>query len=121
MAAQGVGFLREASLHPAPSHPASLPGIRFLSGTAGAIAITGVTLLPQQTIASDEPVSLEGMANALHEAVGRYSDRHAAFDFGKLTPNTLRSTSLDYAMERLRHSSVDEIQNLLKPLFGGAS
>ncbi len=94
---------------------------RFLGGTAGVIAATGATLLPQQTIASDEPVSLEDMSRALHEAVGRYSDQNAPFHFEKLTPNTLRSTSLDFAMERLRHSSVDEIQCLLKPLFGGVS
>ena len=95
----------------------------FLSGTAGAIATTGAILLPQHTIASDKPISLEHIAHALHEAVARFSDRNAPFHFEheRPSPHTLRSTSLDYAMENMRTCSVDEIQCLLKPLFRGAS
>ena len=96
---------------------------RFLSGTAGAIATTGAVLLPQQAIAADEHLTLEQMANALHETVGRYSDRNAEFQFDppldKPGPNA--SLFLDFVLERLRHSSVDEIQCILKPLIGGAS
>ena len=94
---------------------------RFLSGTAGAIAATGATLLPQQTIGADKPMSLEEMARALHEAVGRHSDRNDEFFFETYASDGCRSASFGYAMENLRHSSVDEIQNLLRPLFGGAS
>ena len=96
---------------------------RFLNGTAGAIATTGAILLPQQTLATDEPLTLEQMAHALHETVGRYSDRNAEFQFdpplGKPDPNSY--LSLDFLLERLRHCSVDEIQCILKPLIGGAS
>ena len=94
---------------------------RFLNGTAGAIATTAAVLLPQQTMGSDKPMSLEQMSRALHEAVGRHSDRNAEFHFEQSSVPSLRSSSLDFAMENLRHSSVDEIQCLLKPLFGGAS
>ena len=96
---------------------------RFLGGTAGAIAATGAILLPQQTIASDKPISLVQMARALHEAVARYSDQNAPFHFEgqRPSPHTLRTSSLDFALENLRTSSVDDIQCLLKPLFGGAS
>ncbi len=96
---------------------------RFLGGTAAAIATTGAMLLPQQTIASDSPVSLEQMAYALHEAVGRHSDRNDEFFFKTYADDGhgRRSASFGYAMENLRHSSVDEIQCLLKPLFGGAA
>ena len=94
---------------------------RFLGGTAVAIATTGVVLLPQQTVGSNEPISLEHAASALHEVVGRFSDQSAPFDLDRSAPQSSRSTSLDYAMEHLRYCSVDEIQGLLKPLFGGVS
>ena len=35
---------------------------RFLNGTAGVLATTGVVLLPQQTLALDKPQSLEQMS-----------------------------------------------------------
>ena len=91
---------------------------RFLSGTAGAIATTGAVLLPQQAIA-EEPLTLEQMAHALHEAVGRHSIRKAPFDFEGDVSTQSRMGALGYAMENLRNSSIDEIQCILKPLFGG--
>ena len=93
---------------------------RFLNGTAGAIATTAAVLLPQQTIVADEPMSLEEVARALHEATGRWADQNTPFDFNR-RPVSLRSTAFDFVMEQLRYSSADEIQCLLKPLFGGAS
>ena len=95
---------------------------RFLNGTAGAIATTGAILLPQQAIAADEPLTLEQMAHALHETVGRHSVRKAPFDFeGYESTYQSRRCAVNYAMENLRDSSIDEIQRILKPLFGGAS
>ncbi len=92
----------------------------FLSGTARAIATGAAASMPQEAVEGlNKSLSLEQMAHALHEAVGRYSDRNAPF-FSKphLPP---RNPSLDFAMENLRYWSVDEIQHLLKPLYGGAS
>ena len=93
----------------------------FLSGTAGAIATGAAASMPQEPVEGlNKPLSLEQMAHALHEAVGRYSDRNAPF-FSieeRLPPKNL---SLDFAMESLRYWSVDEIQCLLQRLCGGAS
>ena len=94
---------------------------RFLNGTAGAIATTGAILLPEQAIASDQPLSLEQMARALHETVGRYSGQHAPFFPQEEYPRMNPGRPLGFAMEVLRHRSVDEIQCALKPLIGGAS
>ena len=91
----------------------------FLSGTAGAIAASGAVLLSNGEAQTDT-LELEQVAHALHQTVGRYSDRNApVFAEAHLPP---RNPSLDFAMENLRYWSVDEIQHLLKPLFeGGAS
>ena len=96
---------------------------RFLSGTAGAIATTGAILLPEQTIDSKEPISLEQMARALHEAVGRHSKLRAPFETDSSPEDKKRtgSSALDFAMEMLRDCSVDEIQCALKPLVVGVS
>ena len=74
----------------------------FLSGTAGAIATGAAVSMPQEAVADlNEPISLEQMAHALHEAVGRYSDRNAPFFTEERLPP--RNPSLDYAMENLRY------------------
>ena len=93
---------------------------RFLGGTAGAIATTGAIRLPQQTIDSDEPMPLEEVARALHETIGRWADQNTPYDFDR-PPVSLRSTAFDFVMEQLRYSSADEIESMLKPLFGGAA
>ncbi len=88
----------------------------FLSGTAG--ASSGAAHLPHGNVQA-EMSELEQMAHALHETVGRYSDRNApVFSEPHLSP---RNPSLDFAMENLRYWSVDEIQHLLKPLFEGSA
>ena len=89
---------------------------RFLSGTAGVIATGAAVAMPQEAVEGlNKSISLEQMAHALHEAVGRYSDRNAPFfNQSRLPP---KNPSLDFAMENLRHWSVDEIQYLLKSLF----
>ncbi len=90
---------------------------RFLSGTAGAIATTGVALLPQQT--SAKPISLEQTSQALHEIVVRYSEQNAPIVLGRV-PSVV-STTLGFTLENMRYCSVAEIQQLLKPLLRGAS
>ena len=92
----------------------------FLSGTAGAIATGAAASMPQEPVEGlNKFLSLEQMAHALHEAVGRYSDRNAPFFTDARLP--LKNPSLDFAMENLRYWSVDEIQCLLQRLCGGAS
>ena len=79
----------------------------FLSGTAG--AISGAVLLPGMP-------ELEQMAQALHDAVGRYSDE------GGHVQVCADGCSLNLDVDNLRSCSVDEIQQLLSPLYqGGAS
>ena len=94
----------------------------FLSGTAGAIATSGAALaLPED---ADHASSLRQTALVLHDAIGRYSNQNARF-FAKDSVSLGSETSLRYSMECLRDCSVDEIQQLLKPLYesgqGGAS
>ena len=92
----------------------------FLSGTAGAIAASGAALLPSGEVQARMP-ELEQMAQALHKAVGRYADKYAPMSDIPAGPY-IRRNPLDFAMENLRDCSVDQIQDLLKPLFeGGAS
>ena len=88
----------------------------FLSGTAGAIATGAAVAMPQEE-GLNKSISLEKMAHALHEAVGRYADRNAP-----TVGPSLRSgeSGFMFSMECLRGCSVDEIQHLLKPLYGGA-
>ncbi len=87
----------------------------FLSGTAG--AISGAALLPTDHAVEglNKSISLEQMAHALHEAVGRYSDQNTSYHFGPCPLDDKHP--LIYSMERLRDCSVDDIQHLLKPLY----
>ena len=87
---------------------------RFLNGTAG--AISGAVLLPHVEVQA-EISELEQMAHALHEAVGRYSDQNAPTHVKAYSP--LTGHSLMFAMDCLRDCSVDEIQDLLMPLYQG--
>ena len=87
----------------------------FLSGAAGAI-VTGAAVLPQSQVKLPE---LEQMAQALHDAVGRYSDEGGPTHVEVCSP--LDDRSIMFEMEILRPCSVHEIQDLLMPLFGGAS
>ncbi len=92
----------------------------FLGGTAG--AISGAVLLPADNVSTGlhQSLSLEQAAHALHETVGRFSDRNIPF-FSE-SSKSFPDSSIKWAMENLRYCSVDEIQHLLKPLFeGGAS
>jgi len=94
---------------------------RFVSGAAGTVAIAGAALLPIQAGSSAEPLSTEEIANALHEAVGRYSERKTPVSFDKPLTEDTRSCSVAFAMECLRDCTVEEIQALLKPFVGGAA
>ena len=87
----------------------------FLSGTAGAIATSGAALLPQGKMPK-----IEQMAQALHNAVGRYSNEGGPSHVEVCSP--VEDHSITFEMEILRPCSVDEIQQLLMPLYlGGAS
>ncbi len=88
----------------------------FLSGTAG--AISGAVLLDRGA-ATEKTPKLEQMAQALHEAVGQYSDEGGPTHVEVCSP--LDERSILFEMEILRPCSVHEIQDLLSPLFGGAS
>ncbi len=91
----------------------------FLSGTAGVIATGAAVPLPQEAVEGlNKSMSLEQMAHALHDAVGRYSDQNASYHLGPCPLDDKHP--LIYSMERLRDCSVDDIQHLLKPLYGGA-
>jgi hypothetical protein len=57
------------------------------------------------------------LASALHDAVGRYSNQNAR-SFGPRSVDGAR-IPLSFAMENMRDCSVADIQQLLKPLFGG--
>ncbi len=88
---------------------------RFLSRTAG--AISGAVLLPRGAVQEKMP-ELEQMAQALHEAVGQYSNEGGPSYVEVCSED--RSITLE--MEILRPCSVHEIQDLLMPLYqGGAS
>lgn len=93
----------------------------FLGKTGTVLAVSAATVLPQQTIASNEPMSLEQMAHALHEIVGRYSDLHVAPNIQMPGPRLRSAMFVNGTMEMLRGRSVNEIQCILKPLIGGAS
>ncbi len=62
-----------------------------------------------------KPPSLEQTAHALHDTVGRYSDKGAPTHVRVWSP--LGDQSLLYEMKTLRSCSVDQIQYLLKPLY----
>ncbi len=93
----------------------------FLGKAGRVLAVSAATVVPQQVIASDEPMSLEQMAHALHEIVGRYSDLHDAPNILMPGPTLRSAMFVNGTMEMLRYSSVDEIQCVLKPLLGGVS
>ncbi len=93
----------------------------FLGGTAGIItAASGVTIINSQITSKPLDRSRRQMARALHDAVGQYSD--------ECGPTHVQAWSGDRSLmlevENLRTCSVDDIQDLLKPLFengqGGA-
>ena len=85
----------------------------FLSVAAGAIA-TGAAVLPQSEAKIPE---LEQMAQALHDAVGRYSDEGGPSHVEVCSED--RSITLE--MEILRPCSAHQIQDLLAPLFEGGA
>ncbi len=85
----------------------------FLTAAVGAIA-TGAAL----HLAPDKSSSLEEMASALHDAIGRFT--------GENLPSHVQvcadGRSLNLEVEPLRYCSVDQILEQLRPLFeGGAS
>ncbi len=84
----------------------------FLSGAAGVIA-TGAAL----GLAPDKSSSLKEMASALHDTVAQFTDTDAPTHVQVCADGR----SLNLEMEGLRGRSVEEIENLLLPLFGGVT
>ena len=93
----------------------------FLGKAGTVLAVGAATVVPQQTMAAEEPLSLEQMACALHEIVGRYSELHVAPNIQMPGPRLRSAMFVNGTMEMLRGRSVNEIQCILKPLIGGAS
>ena len=86
----------------------------FLTAAAGAIAISGETLLPRGELQAKTP-ELEQMAQALYDAVGRYPNEGGPSH----VEACLEDRSITLEMEILRPCSVHEIQDLLMPLYQG--
>jgi len=85
----------------------------FLTGAAGAIA-TGATL----QLAPDKSSSIEEMAGALHDVIGRFTDENLPSHVQVCADGR----SLNLEIEPLQGCSLDEILEQLRPLFeGGAS
>ena len=85
----------------------------FLTAVAGAIA-TGAAL----QLAPDKSSSLEEMASALHDVIGQFTDENLPSHVQVYADGR----SLKLEIEPLLDCSVDEIENLLRPLLeGGAS
>ena len=85
----------------------------FLSGVVGAIA-TGAAL----QLEPDKSFSLKEMASDLHNAIGQFTDENLPSHVQVCAD----SRSLELEIESLRDCYVDEIQQLLRPLYqGGAS
>ena len=95
-------------------HIGSVTRRGFLSGTAGAIAASGAALLPAVK-GSNETLTLEQMAHALHKAVSPYADGGGPNHVQVCSPLTNRSVVFE--MEILRSCSVEQIHDLLKPFF----
>ncbi len=90
----------------------------FLTAAAGAIAISGETLLPRGELQAKTP-ELEQMAQALYDAVCRYSDEGGPTHVEVCSP--VEDRSITFEMEILRPCSVHEIQDLLMPLYQGGT
>ncbi len=84
----------------------------FLSGAAGVIA-TGAAL----RLAPDKSSSLTKMASDLHDAIAQFTDDNLPSHVQVCADGR----SLNLEMEGLRGRSVEEIENLLLPLFGGVT
>ena len=88
----------------------------FLGKAGGVLAASAATALPLQLVQA-KPSDRVEMAGALHDAVAQLSDEDVPTHVRVFADG--RSLSLE--VEGLRGSSVDQIQDLLRPLFGGVS
>ena len=84
----------------------------FLSASAGAIA-TGAALESPQ----DKSPDLQQMASELYKAVAQFSDENAPTHVQVCNDGR----SLNLAMDVLLDSTVQEIYELLSPLFAGGT
>jgi len=85
----------------------------FLSGAAGVIA-TGAAF----QLSPDKSSSLKEMASDLHDAIGQFTDDNLPSHVQVCADGH----SLQLEIDPLQGCSVEQIQDLLKPMFeGGAS
>ena len=86
----------------------------FLGKVAGVLATSAAVVVPVHLAQASKRAE---MARALHEAVSQFDDEYG--------PSHVQVSndgqSLNLAMEVLHDSSVEEIEELLLPLFGGAA
>ncbi len=84
----------------------------FISGAAAAIA-TGAAL----QLAADKSSSLKEMASELHNAIGQFTDDN----FPTHVQVCADGRSMKLEIEPLQGCSVEQIQDLLKPMFEGGT
>ncbi len=85
----------------------------FLSKAVGVLAASTATVVPIQ-LAQAKHSKREEMARALQEAVSQCNDENCPSHVQVCNDGQ----SLNLAMEVLLESSVEEIEHLLRPLFG---
>ena len=85
----------------------------FLGKAAGVLAASAAVVVPVHLAQASKRVE---MAMALHEAVSQLDDEYGPSHVQVCSDGQ----SLNLAMDVLHDSSVEEIEELLLPLFGGA-
>ncbi len=86
----------------------------FLGKAAGVLAASAAVVVPVQLAQASKRAD---MARALHTAVSQLDDEYGPSHVQVCNDGQ----SLNLAMEVLHESSVEEIEELLLPLFGGAA
>ncbi len=85
----------------------------FLGKAVGVLAASTAAVVPIQ-LAQAKQLNEDDMARALYEAVSQFNDENCPSHVQVCNDGR----SLNLAMEVLRESSVEEIEQLLSPLFG---
>ncbi len=84
----------------------------FLGKAGNVLAASAATVVPLQ-LAKAESSNKAEMAKALHDAIGQFTDENLPSHVQVCADGR----SLQLEIEPLRDCSVDEIQDLLQPLF----
>ena len=85
----------------------------FLGKAVGVLAASTAAVVPIQ-LAQAKQLDQQDMARALRDAVSQFNDENCPSHVQVCNDGQ----SLNLAMEVLRESSVEEIEHLLRPLFG---